>query len=76
MELTNFQEVITFAIRKEADAATLYETYANKVTNPGIKKMFEELMKEELGHKKILEGITTMEEVVRVAQSDMEATEE
>ena len=58
MELANFQEVVTFAIRKEADAATLYETYANKVTNPGIKKMFEELMKEELGHKKILEGVT------------------
>lgn len=58
MELSNFQEVVTFAIRKEADAATLYETYANKVTNPGIKKMFEELMKEELGHKKILQGIT------------------
>lgn len=58
MELSNFQEVVTFAIRKEADAATLYETYANKVTNPGIKKMFEELMKEELGHKKILENIS------------------
>jgi rubrerythrin len=58
MELSNFQEVITFAIRKEADAATLYETYASKVSNPGIKKMFEELMKEELGHKKILENIT------------------
>ncbi len=58
MELSNFQEVVTFAIRKEADAATLYETYANKVTNPGIKKMFEELMKEELSHKKILENIS------------------
>jgi len=58
MELSNFQEVLTFAIRKEADAATLYETYANKVSNPGIKKMFEELNKEELGHKKILEGVT------------------
>jgi rubrerythrin len=58
MELSNFQEVITFAIRKEADAATLYETYANKVTSRGIKKMFEELMKQELGHKKMLQGIT------------------
>jgi len=58
MDLSNFQEVITFATRKEADAATLYETYANKVSNPGIKKMFEELTKEELKHKAILEGVT------------------
>ena len=67
MDLSNFQEVITFATRKEADAATLYETYANKVSNPGIQKMFEELMTEELKHKAILEGVTQkkVEEIQR-----------
>ena len=57
MELNNFKEVITFAIRKEAEAYNLYTTYSQVVKNPGTKAMFEELAKEEQKHREILEGV-------------------
>jgi rubrerythrin len=56
MKLTNLNEVLTFAIRKEADAAAFYRMAADR-SNPGIKKAFEELAKEEDGHKKRLETL-------------------
>ena len=56
MKLTNVNEVLTFAIRKEADAAAFYRMAADR-SNPGIKKAFEELAKEEDGHKKRLETV-------------------
>jgi len=55
MRLTSMDEVLRFAIRKEADAATLYRMAAER-SNPGVKKAFEELAKEEDGHKKRLES--------------------
>jgi len=57
MELNNFKEIITFAIRKEAEAYNLYTTYSRLVKNPGTKAMFEELAKEEQKHREILEGV-------------------
>ncbi len=57
MDLTNFKEVITFAIRKEAEAYNLYTTYSQLVKNPGTKVMFEELAKEEQKHREILLGV-------------------
>jgi rubrerythrin len=57
MELNNFKEVVTFAIRKEAEAYNLYTTYSQLVKNPGTKIMFEELAKEEQKHREILEGV-------------------
>jgi len=55
MKLKNLDEVLRFAIRKEADAAAFYRMAADR-SNPGVKKTFEELAKEEDGHKKKLEG--------------------
>ena len=57
MELNNFKEVVTFAIRKEAEAYNLYTTYSQLVKNPGTKVMFEELAKEEQKHREILQGV-------------------
>ena len=57
MELNNFNEVITFAIRKEAEAYNLYTTYSQLAKNPGTKVMFEELAKEEQKHREILEVV-------------------
>ena len=54
MKLTSMEEILRFAIRKEADAAAFYRMAADR-SNPGVKKMFEELAKEEDGHKKKLE---------------------
>lgn len=56
MKLDNLDEILRFAIRKEADQAAFYRMAADR-SNPGIKKAFEELAKEEDGHKKKLGGV-------------------
>jgi rubrerythrin len=55
MKLNSLDEILRFAIRKEADAASFYRMAADR-SNPGVKKSFEELAKEEDGHKRKLEG--------------------
>jgi rubrerythrin len=55
MKLGNLDEILRFAIRKEADAAAFYKMAADR-SNPGVKKTFKELAKMEEGHKKKLEG--------------------
>jgi rubrerythrin len=55
MNLNSLDEILRFAIRKEADAAAFYRMVADRST-PAVKKTFEELAKEEDGHKKKLEG--------------------
>jgi rubrerythrin len=57
MEFNNFKEIITFAIRKEAEAYNLYTTYSQLAKNPGTKVMFEELAGQEQKHREILQGI-------------------
>ena len=57
MDLNNFKEVVTFAIRKEADAYNLYTTYSDLSKNPGTKVMFKELAGEEQKHREILEKV-------------------
>ena len=54
MRLTSVEEILRFAIRKEADAATFYRMMAGRA-NPGVKKMFEELAAQEDGHRRKLE---------------------
>jgi rubrerythrin len=55
MRLNSLDEILRFATRKEADAAAFYRMAADR-SDPGIRKTFEELAKEEEGHKKKLEG--------------------
>jgi rubrerythrin len=55
MKLDSLDEILKFAIRKEADAAAFYKMAADR-SNPGVKKTFQELAKMEEGHKKKLEG--------------------
>ena len=55
MKLNSLDEILRFAVRKEADAAAFYRMAADR-SNPGVKKTFEELAKEEDGHKRKLEG--------------------
>jgi rubrerythrin len=57
MQDKDFKEVITFAIRKEAEAYNLYKTYSQLTKTPGLKQMFEELAQEEQKHREILEGV-------------------
>jgi rubrerythrin len=55
MNLNSLDEILRFAIRKEADAAAFYRMAADR-SNPGVNKAFQELAKEEDGHRKKLEG--------------------
>lgn len=55
MKLESLDEILRFAIRKEADGAASYRMAADR-SNPAVKKAFKELAKEEEGHRKKLEG--------------------
>jgi rubrerythrin len=55
MKLDSLDEILRFAIRKEADAAAFYKMAADR-SNPGVKETFKELARMEEGHKKKLEG--------------------
>ncbi len=66
MKLDSLDEILRFAIRKEADQASFYRMAADR-SNPGVKKTFEELSKEEEGHKKKLEGF----DLKKVEQMDL-----
>jgi len=56
MKLDSLDEILRFAIRKEADAAAFYKMAADR-SNPGVKKTFKELTKMEEEHKKKLEKL-------------------
>jgi len=69
MKLDNLDEILRFAIRKEADAAAFYKMAADR-SNPGVKETFRELAKMEEGHKKKLEGF----DLKKVGQMKLEET--
>ena len=56
MRTTDLDEILRFVIRKEADAAAFYHLAAAR-SHPGVKKAFEELAREEEGHKRKLETV-------------------
>jgi rubrerythrin len=56
MKLDSLDEILRFAIRKEADAAAFYKMAADR-SNPGVKKAFKELAKMEEEHKQKLEKL-------------------
>jgi len=69
MRLNSLDEILRFAIRKEADAAAFYRMAADR-SDPGIRKTFEELVKEEEGHKKKLEGF----DLKKIEQMELKET--
>ena len=69
MRLNSLDEILRFAIRKEADATAFYRMAADR-SDPGIRKTFEELVKEEEGHKKKLEGF----DLKKIEQMELKET--
>ena len=55
MRANSLEEVLRFAIRKEADAEAFYRMAADR-SNQGVKKAFEELARQEEEHKRRLEA--------------------
>jgi rubrerythrin len=46
--------VVSFAIEKEEKAMQFYQKCADRATNPGIKKFFQEMVEEERRHRELL----------------------
>jgi len=69
MKLDSLDEILRFAIRKEADAAAFYKMAAER-SNPGVKETFKELARMEEGHKKKLEGF----DLKKIGQMKLEET--
>lgn len=62
---SSMNDVVRFAIEKEEKAMDFYQKCADRAKNPGIKKFFEEMVEEEMRHKKLLQeldpaGLDTM----------------
>ena len=57
MDLSNFDEVIKFAIDREEEAVKFYERLAKKAKNPAMKDVFIEWSNEERKHKNMLENL-------------------
>ncbi len=52
-----FEEIIDFAISREEAAVAFYTDLAERAAQPSMKKVFERLAAEELGHRNMLQGI-------------------
>lgn len=61
-------EVLDFAIEREIEANQLYTDLARQAENATIRKLFESLAKEELGHKAKLEAMKANETAVTTAK--------
>jgi rubrerythrin len=69
MGLNSLDEILRFAIRKEADAATFYRMAADR-SDSGARKTFEELAKEEEGHRQKLEKFDSK----KIEQMELKST--
>jgi rubrerythrin len=58
MDLSNFKEIIEFAIEREQDAIDAYGSMSEKAKMPGLKEMLLDLQQEEMKHKDLLQEIT------------------
>ena len=57
MTLNNVDEILDFAIEREQGAHDFYMDLAKKMEQQGMKDVFVQFAKEELGHKAKLQGI-------------------
>ncbi len=58
MDLSNFQDILEFAISREQKAIDSYGIMSEIAKSPGMKEFLLELREEEKKHKSLLEGIT------------------
>ncbi len=62
--MSNIQEIINFAIKKEKEAYNLYSGFAKRTDNLTVKKLFEEIAQDELGHREALENLSKAEDIL------------
>ena len=58
MDLSNFQDILKFAISREQKAIDSYGLMSEIAKSPGLKELLLGLKEEEKKHKSLLEGIT------------------
>lgn len=61
MELSSFQEIIDFAIKREEEAYEAYGKMMQVAKTPGLQKLLSELQADEKEHKRLLQNITNKE---------------
>jgi len=61
MEYKSLKEIIEIAIEKEAEAFNIYNRAAEQATERSVRKLFEDLAKEEVKHQEILQSLDTSE---------------
>ncbi len=64
MAFNSFEEIITYAIEKEKEAAAFYADAANQESFSGVKDMLLEMSDEEKKHQTMLESIGKKQESV------------
>ena len=57
MNLSEYKDVIKFAMANEVEAQKFYADAAEKLANPALKKMFSQFAEEENRHREILKEI-------------------
>jgi len=57
-KFSSFETIIQFAIQREEEAARGYQEMMGRAKDPGLKKLLQELQREEDNHKKLLQGLT------------------
>jgi rubrerythrin len=57
VKLDSVEKILEFAIQKEQDAADFYKGLGAKTDRSQMKDIFEGFAREEMGHKKKLEGV-------------------
>jgi rubrerythrin len=58
MALSQFEEIIRFAMDKEREAVLFYEDLARKTEGPAIREALLSMANEERKHEKMLKGLT------------------
>jgi rubrerythrin len=71
-EFSSVDDILTFAIDKEEEAFQFYTDLANQADRPGMHQVFEELSKEELGHKEKLIAIKEGKQLIPAEQRIMD----
>lgn len=69
-------EILKYAMNMEKRAQEFYSLYRDKVSNPTIKALFEELSEMEIGHYEMLKNqVESLEQTGDLAEIDLEAEE-
>lgn len=68
MPMQDVNEILDFAIAREQEAHDSYAGLAEQAKQPAMKEAFTQSAKEELGHKKKLEGVKAGKGLLPVAE--------